>query len=84
VLRADGLVVVYEDIPKTWWDRFVCGIHNRKWRRRTGKCIFRSEAEWRETFQAAGFEIVEERTLSRWRNLAHPVRRHFFLLQMMK
>jgi len=82
VLRDDGLVVVYEDLPATWWDRFVCGIHNRQWQGRTGKCTFRNEAEWRETFQAAGFEIIQERSLSRWRNLAHPVRRELFLLRI--
>ncbi len=82
VLRADGLVVVYEDIPATWWDRFICGIHNRQWRGRTGECTFRSEGEWRETFQAAGFEVLQQRTLSRWRNLAHPVQRQLFLLRL--
>jgi ubiquinone/menaquinone biosynthesis C-methylase UbiE len=82
VLKDDGMVVVYEDIPETWWDRFFCGIHNRQWRGRTGECTFRGETEWREIFQAAGFEIVQERSLSRWRNLAHPVRRRFFLLRL--
>ena len=80
VLRADGLVVVYEDIPATWWDCFICGIHNRQWRGRTGECTFRSENEWRKTFQAAGFEIIQQRTLSRWRNFAHPVSRRLWLL----
>ena len=82
VLRADGLVVVYEDIPATWWDRLICDIHNRQWRHRTGECAFRSEGEWRETFQAAGFEVLQQRTLSRWRNLAHPVQRQLFLLRL--
>jgi len=82
VLRDDGLAVVYEDIPATWVDRLVCGIHNRKWRGRTGQCTFRQEQDWRETFQAAGFELVQERTLSRWRNLVHPVQRKLFLLQL--
>ncbi|HEX3280070.1 MAG TPA: class I SAM-dependent methyltransferase [Pyrinomonadaceae bacterium] len=82
VLRDDGLVVIYEDIPATWWDRLFCEIHNRQWRGRTGKCTFRGDANWREMFEAAGFEIVQERSLSRWRNLAHPVQRHFFLLRL--
>jgi len=82
VLREDGLVVVYEDMPATWWDRFVCSIHNLQWRGRTGECTFRNEGEWRKTFQGAGFEVIQERPLSRWRNLAHPVRREFFLLRL--
>lgn len=81
VLRDDGLVVVYEDIPATWCDRILCSVHNRQWRGRTGECTFRTEAEWLATFQAAGFEIIQQRTLSRWRNFAHPVRRKFFLLR---
>lgn len=82
VLKDDGLVVVYEDIPATWWDRFLCGVHNRQWRGHTGECTFRNEGEWRKTFRAVGFEIIQERALSRWRNLAHPVRREFFLLRL--
>lgn len=84
VLRSAGVVVVYEDIPATGWDRFTCGIHNRKWRGRTGECTFRREVQWREAFEGAGFEILQQRRLSRWRNLVHPVRRHLFLLQVAK
>jgi 2-polyprenyl-3-methyl-5-hydroxy-6-metoxy-1,4-benzoquinol methylase len=80
VLRDGGRVVVYEDIPETWWDRLVCAIHNRKWRNRTGPCSFYSGPGWRELFHQAGLEVLTERRLSRWRNLAHPVRRRLFLL----
>lgn len=82
VLRDHGSVVVYEDIPATWWDRLICGIHNRKWRRRTGQCTFKTESEWRKTLAAAGFEIMQARTLSRWRNLAHPVSRRLWILAL--
>ncbi|MFN2493041.1 MAG: class I SAM-dependent methyltransferase [Pyrinomonadaceae bacterium] len=81
VLRGDGLVIVYEDIPACAWDRFVCWTHNLKWRRRTGVCSFRLESEWRSIFDEAGFELIQDRQLSRWRNMAHPVRRAFFLLR---
>ena len=79
VLSNDGLAVIYEDIPDAWWDRLVCWTHNLKWRKRTGPCTFRSESEWRTLFNSAGFEIVTERPLSRWRNLTHPVRRGGFI-----
>jgi hypothetical protein len=39
------------------------------------------EHDWRRTFSLAGFEIVKERQLSRWRNLAHPVSRRFFVIK---
>ena len=81
VLRDGGLVVVYEDIPQTSWDRFVCWLHDLQWRGRTGRCIFRLEPEWRTLFDSFGFEIISERPLSRWRNLAHPVRHRFYLLK---
>jgi SAM-dependent methyltransferase len=81
VLRDGGLAVVYEDMPEACWDRIVCWTHNLKWRKRTGPCAFRLEHEWRSVFCSAGFEIVSERTLSRWRNLAHPVSRRLFLLK---
>ncbi|HEY3041776.1 MAG TPA: class I SAM-dependent methyltransferase [Pyrinomonadaceae bacterium] len=80
VLSQNGMVVIYEDIPDAWWDRLVCWTHNLKWRRRTGACTFRSEAEWRALFSEAGFEIVTERPLSRWRNLSHPVCRRLYVL----
>jgi ubiquinone/menaquinone biosynthesis C-methylase UbiE len=81
VLRDGGLAVIYEDIPRSWWDRGVCWIHNQQWRGRTGACTFRRESEWRALFETFGFEIVSERRLSRWRNLTHPVCRELFVLR---
>src|SRR5438128_682629 len=82
VLRPGGLAVIYEDIPATKWDRFVCSIHNRQWRARTGVCTFRCESQWRLLFESTGFEVARERTLSRARNLTHPVCRRFYLLKI--
>jgi SAM-dependent methyltransferase len=81
VLREGGVAIIYEDIPSLWWDRMVCWTHNRQWRARTGPCTFRLEHGWRKTFKLAGFEIVSERALSRWRNLAHPVARRFYVIK---
>lgn len=81
VLRVGGLVIIYEDIPSIWWDRIVCWTHDRQWRGRTGPCSFHAEHEWRRIFNSAGFEIVKEHSLSRWRNLAHPVARRFFVIK---
>jgi len=81
VLREGGLAIIYEDIPSIWWDRAVCWTHNRQWRGRTGPCTFQMEHDWRRTFSLSGFEIVKERALSRWRNLAHPVARRFFVVK---
>jgi SAM-dependent methyltransferase len=82
VLSERGLVVVYEDIPDSSWDRIGCWTHDLKWRKRSGRCTFRSVTEWRRQFKSAGFEVVNERDLARWRNFAHPVRRKFFLLKL--
>ncbi len=82
VLRRGGLVLVYEDIPCCWLDRVVCWIHNRQWRNRTGPCTFRLAPGWRTQFSSAGFEIVAERPLSRWRNLTHPVCRSAYVLKL--
>jgi SAM-dependent methyltransferase len=81
VLRDGGLAIIYEDIPSIWWDRAVCWTHDRQWRGRTGPCTFQREHDWRRTFSLAGFDVVRERALSRWRNLAHPVSRRFFVIQ---
>jgi SAM-dependent methyltransferase len=81
VLRPGGVALIYEDIPETLWDRFICWTHNLKWRRRTGACTFRSELGWANVFARAGFEISRERQLSRLRNLTHPVCRRFFVLR---
>jgi hypothetical protein len=32
-------------------------------------------------FQLAGFKLITHRQLSRWRNIAHPVTRNFFVLE---
>jgi SAM-dependent methyltransferase len=81
VLRAGGCAVIYEDIPLTLWDKGVCWIHNQTWRGRTGPCTFRGESGWRALFKSFGFEIVSERSLSRWRNLTHPVHRRLYILK---
>ena len=83
VLKPGGVIVVYEDIPELWWDRFVCWTHDLQWRGRTGPCTFRPEDEWRRKFNSQGFEILEERTLSRMRNLAHPVCRRIYVLKQL-
>jgi SAM-dependent methyltransferase len=83
-LMMGGYAVVFEDIPAAWWDRLVCWTHDLKWRKRTGACTFRNPFEWQAIFNDAGFEVVSERSLSRWRNLAHPVRRRRFLLRKME
>lgn len=81
VLRKGGRVIVYEDNPSSWWDRAVCWSHNLQWQARTGRCTFQLESEWRKTFSLSGFKVVSRRGLSRWRNMAHPVSRNFFVLE---
>jgi len=81
VLVAGGLAIIYEDIPNSAWDRLICWTHNRKWRHKTGSCSFRVEDGWRSVFSNADFEVLSERPLSRWRNVAHPVRRRFYVLR---
>jgi SAM-dependent methyltransferase len=81
VLREGGLAIIYEDMPALWWDRVVCWTHDRQWRCRTGPCTFHAEHDWRRIFSLSGFEVVRERPLSRWRNLAHPVSRRFFVIK---
>jgi ubiquinone/menaquinone biosynthesis C-methylase UbiE len=83
VLRDGGLMIVYEDNPAGWWDRAVCWSHNLQWQSRTGKCTFQLEKGWRGKFNSSGFEVIKQRRLSRWRNLAHPVSRNFFVLTTM-
>lgn len=80
VLSDGGLAVIYEDVPAAWWDRLICWTHDLKWRKRTGPCTFRRTSDWRAIFDSAGFEVITERPLSRWRNLAHPVTRRFYLV----
>lgn len=82
VLRDGGLAVIYEDMPLSFWDKGVCRLHNQQWRARTGPCTFRRDDEWRALFDSMGFEIVSNRSLSRWRNLTHPVSRKFYLLEL--
>jgi ubiquinone/menaquinone biosynthesis C-methylase UbiE len=80
VLRPGGVAIIYEDLPETLWDRFICWTHDLKWRKRTGACTFRYEEQWRELFTQFDFYVVNQRRLSRARNLTHPVARQFFEL----
>ena len=81
VLRDGGLMIIYEDNPGSWWDRAVCWSHNLQWQAKTGKCTFMLASGWRSLFDASGFDLVNQRRLSRWRNMAHPVARNFFVLR---
>lgn len=81
VLRNGGFAIIYEDIPRTWWDRFICWVHDRQWRSRSGTCTFRHDSQWHWLFESFGFETVSERPLSRCRNLMHPVSRRLYLLK---
>jgi ubiquinone/menaquinone biosynthesis C-methylase UbiE len=81
VLRKDGVVIVYEDIPQTWWDRIPLWAHNRKWEKRIGPCTFRNEDEWRFVFASYGFDVVEENPISRWGFLFHPVAHMQYVLR---
>ena len=81
VVRSGGLVVVYEDIPKDWRDRFPCWAHDMKWRRRVGPCTFRRPMEWKELFSSYGLEIQSEHQISRWRNVFHPVGHTLYILK---
>jgi len=80
VLRPGGVAIIYEDIPETVWDRFICWTHDLKWRKRTGACTFRSEDNWCEIFTQFDFYVSNQRRLSRVRNVTHPVARQFFAL----
>jgi ubiquinone/menaquinone biosynthesis C-methylase UbiE len=80
-LRPHGKVIVYEDSPSCWWDRAVCWVHNQQWKSRTGQCTFQLRHEWDQVFRRKGFKVISQRDLSRWRNMAHPVSRNFFVLE---
>jgi ubiquinone/menaquinone biosynthesis C-methylase UbiE len=79
VLREGGVVIIYEDIPQSWWDKGMCWIHNRSWKDRTGPCTFRTDLEWRGLLSSSGFALVKKRSLSRSRNFTHLVARGFYL-----
>ena len=82
VLRDGGVSIIYEDNPACWWDKAICWTHNLQWQRRTGRCTFQLEDGWQRMFGLAGFKIVKWRQLSRWRNIAHPVSRNFFVVSV--
>jgi ubiquinone/menaquinone biosynthesis C-methylase UbiE len=82
VVRPDGLVVIYEDVPRTAWDNIPGTLHSRKWQSISGPCTFRRPSEWNDLFASYGFEIVSERTLSRWRNVFHPMAHILYVLRV--
>ena len=82
VLRDDGLAIIYEDIPRSPADQALCWTHSLRWQNRTGRCSFRNELQWRALFKTLGWELVRARSLSRWRNLTHPVARSLFVLRL--
>jgi ubiquinone/menaquinone biosynthesis C-methylase UbiE len=82
VLAHGGRIVIYEDTPRAWIDRWLCWRHDRKWRPRTGPCTFRRDAGWRALFAELGLRVVHARALSRWRDPGYPVARSLYVLEV--
>lgn len=82
VLRPGGRVVVYEDTPRSWIDRFLCWRHERQWLARAGRCTFRRDDGWRALFAKLGFRVLKGRVLSRFRDFGYPVSRSFYVLSL--
>ena len=80
-LGNDGLAIIYEDTPLTFWDKAVCWIHNRKWQQVSGPCTFRTDPEWRDLLSCSGFELLQQRVLSRSRNFTHLVSRSLYVVR---
>jgi len=81
VLARGGRIVIYEDTPRAWIDRFLCWRHDRKWRPRTGPCTFRRDEEWRALFDRLGLRVVVGRRLSRLRDPGYPVARALYVVE---
>jgi SAM-dependent methyltransferase len=81
VLRANGRIVVYEDIPERWHDRVLCSWHDHHWQARTGPCTFLRFDSWIDLFQALGLRVAQRWRLSRLRNPIHPVLGARFVLE---
>jgi SAM-dependent methyltransferase len=80
VVGPEGMLVIYEDTPRSWIDRLLCRRHERQWRARTGPCTFRPDASWRQVFTAAGLFVRAARRLSRLRDWSYPVARSLYVL----
>ena len=81
VLRPNGRIVVFEDIPESWHDRVLCAWHDRRWRARTGPCTFLQVESWVDLFEALGLRVTRRYRLSRLRNPTHPVLGARFVLE---
>jgi ubiquinone/menaquinone biosynthesis C-methylase UbiE len=81
VLRPDGRIVIYEDIPERWHDRALCLWHDQNWRSRTGPCTFLRFDGWIDLFEALGLRVAQRWRLSRLRNPTHPVLGARFVLE---
>ena len=64
VLAPGGRVVIYEDWPRTWFDRLLCAKHEREWRERTGPCTFHAIDAWPPIFEAARLTVLKARPLA--------------------
>ncbi|HKP61514.1 MAG TPA: class I SAM-dependent methyltransferase [Polyangiales bacterium] len=81
VLRPDGRIVIYEDIPERWHDRALCLWHEQQWSSRTGPCTFLRVDNWVDLFESLGLRVTQRFQLSRLRNPIHPVLGARFVLE---
>jgi SAM-dependent methyltransferase len=77
-----GTIVIAEDVVEGWTDALAAWLHtgtspwSRAW---TG---FRSTAGWLEFFAGFPVDVLETRTIPRWRTPFYPVRRAIFVLRV--
>ena len=77
-----GTIVVTEDVTDRWTDTVATWIHtgtspwSKAWRG------FRSTTHWLEFFARFPVDLVEQRTIPRWRTPHYPVRRVVFVLSV--
>jgi ubiquinone/menaquinone biosynthesis C-methylase UbiE len=81
-----GRVLVLEDTPVTWFDRWVSRQHGERFRRKIGSCErfgFLVKEQWLRLFSLLGLHAVQSQTLSRWcRSMWQPFARTAFVLEV--
>ena len=81
VLRPGGRLVIYEDIPTTWFDRLLARRHVSDWRTRAEGCSFLLLEAWKGILRSVGLRLLRARSLSRFRDWNHPIERAFLVAE---
>jgi len=81
--RVGKFLILFEDVPENFFQKFFCWIHFLTWNwffGKTEKFFFLSSKEWKKIFKDLNLEVLLEKEMKFKYDFLYPVKRKMFIL----